>query len=86
MFVTTPATSQTTRASAMSQRAKRLPVSLLSSLFGERRAKAAARDQHDQASIANIDWNATSEAATTQSARDASAMKSGKPAEEGGEG
>ncbi|MFN0146446.1 MAG: hypothetical protein ACKVT1_08055 [Dehalococcoidia bacterium] len=55
-------------------------------LPGGRRAKAAARAQRDQASIANIDKNAKARAATVQSAKDASAEKAGSPADEGGEG
>ena len=66
---------------------KFLPMRISSWLSSVRRSRAAKdRDLRDEVSIANIDKNATSAAATNQSARDAAAEKVGSPAEEGGEG
>ncbi|MFN0093852.1 MAG: hypothetical protein ACKVVT_03620 [Dehalococcoidia bacterium] len=65
---------------------KRLPTRIASWFRGHWRADAHARARSDQASIANIDWNATATAAAVQSAADVSAAKAGSPADEGGEG
>jgi hypothetical protein len=45
-----------------------------------------ARDRREEVSIANIDRNATTLAASNQVAKDASAESQGSPAEQGGQG
>ncbi len=64
-----------------------LPIRLQSWLDKVRgRGAAKARDQRDDASISNIDANATTAAADSQSAKDVAAEKQKSPAEIGGEG
>ena len=66
---------------------KVLPMRVRSWLSGKWGSRAdKARERSVEASIDNIDANATAAAAADQSAEDAAAKKQRSPAEQGGEG